>query len=293
MSISGYLLIGLNNKNANSAFNFIAFSEISTIFLIAGMAYAYVITGTFNFVTIPSTIPLILLAIGFTIKMGIMPFMIADWLPLADSSAPSNAASILSALFTLMGVFGIVKIALLSPSSISLGVALMAIGAFSVFFAALYEYVSENIKMLLGYSTIENNGAILVALGLFIANPSIIVDSFVLYAVLLLSLGHAVAKTGFFLMSGSLDSEDMAVIGNGKDSKSIIGTVLLSTSLSGLLPTIGGVGILDVTRVIVHDSNNIIALDIHTRPDSWITYSIGRRNCFWCYDKGNFIHPTL
>jgi hypothetical protein len=48
----------------------------------------------------------------------------------------------------------------------------MAIGAISVMFAALFAYVSENMKMLGGFSTIENNGAILTAIGLYIALPA-------------------------------------------------------------------------------------------------------------------------
>lgn len=243
MSISGYLMIGFNREDPKPAFIFIAFSELSTIFLIAGMAYAYVLTGTFNFVAIPSIIPLALMAIGFFVKMGIMPFMILDWLPIADRSAPSNAAAILSALMTLMGVFGLVKFALLSPGNMSLGVVLMAIGAFSVFFAALFEYVSESTKLFLGYSTIENNGAILVAVGLLVTNLSGIINLFMVYAILMLSLAHAISKTGLFLMTDSFNSEDMDAISNKKDLISTIGNILVSASLSGLLPTIGGVGI--------------------------------------------------
>lgn len=243
MSISGYLMIGLNKNKANPAFIFSAFSELSTVFLIAGMAYAYVLTGTFNFVIIPSIIPLILMSVGFFIKMGIVPFMIADWLPIAHRNAPSNASAILSALMTLMGVFGLVKFTLLSPGSMSLGVVLMGIGAFSVFFAALFEYVSESTKLLLGYSTIENNGAILVAVGLLITNLSGIMDVFIIYTIFMLSLAHSISKTGLFLMSGSLDSEDMDTINNSKDPTSTLGNILVSASLSGLLPTIGGVAI--------------------------------------------------
>lgn len=243
MSISGYLMIGLNKDDASPSFIFMAFSEVSTVFLIAGMAYSYILTGTFNFVAIPNIIPLALMAMGFFIKMGIVPFMIADWLPIAHRSAPSNASAILSALMTLMGVFGLVKFVLLSPSNVPLGVILMVIGTFSVFFAALFEYVSESTKLLLGYSTIENNGAILVAVGLLITNLSGVLNIFLISTILMLSLAHSIAKTGLFLMSGSFTDEDMDKIDDRKDLFSAIGNILVSTSLSGLLPTIGGVAI--------------------------------------------------
>ncbi len=243
MSISGYLMVGLNKKDHYPAFIFLAFSELSTVFLIAGMAYAFILTGTFNFVTIPSSIPLTLMAAGFLIKMGILPFMIADWLPIADSNAPSNGAAILSALMTLMGVFGLVKFTLLSPSNASLGVVLMGIGAFSVFFAALFEYVEENTKRFLGYSTIENNGVILVAVGLLMTDISVVVNIFIIYAILIMSLAHAISKSGLFLMTGSFDNENIDEINNSSNPMSAIGNIMISASLSGLLPTIGGVGI--------------------------------------------------
>lgn len=243
MSLSGYVMIGLHSKKANHAFLFSAFSEISTVFLVAGMVYSYIFTGTFNFVPIPNTIPLILVSVGFFIKMGLLPFMIADWEPLAVYSSPSNAAAIFSALMTLMDVFGLVKFTLLSPSSMLLGVVLMAIGAFSIFFAALFEYVAENTKLLLGYSTIENNGTILVAIGLLITSISSQVNIFVIYTILMLSLAHSLSKTGLLLMTGSLNIGDLDKINNRKDPASMVGNIMLSASLSGLLPTIGGVAI--------------------------------------------------
>lgn len=242
MSVSGYLMIGMHKKDAGPAFVFSAFSELSTVFIIAGMAYAYVLTGSFSFGSIPSVVPLALMAFGFFIKMGVFPFAISDWEPIAVSSAPVNTSAMLSGLMTLMGVYGLVRVVLLSPSSITIGVALMAIGAFTVFFAALLEYVSENTKMLLGYSTIENNGAILIAIGLIIANPSGIAIAFAVSAMLMLCLAHSVGKTGLLLISGSFNSEDLNSISNGKDSKTTFGIILTSASLSGLLPTIGGVG---------------------------------------------------
>lgn len=243
MSISGYLMIGLYKKGARPSFVFWAFGELSTVFIIAGMAYAYVLTGTFNFTTLPNVIPLVLVAIGFFIKMGIFPFAISDWLPIAHSNSPANSSAILSALMTLMGVYGIIRFTLICPSSMILGIILMVIGAFTIFFAALLEYVSENTKMMLGYSTIENNAAILIAIGLLIAKPSGIAIIFIVSTILMLSMAHSIGKTGLFLISGSLNSEDFASIENGKDKKSTLGIVLSSASLSGLLPTIGGVGI--------------------------------------------------
>ena len=243
MSVAGYLMIGLHKKDPRPAFLFVAFSEVSTVFLIAGMAVACTLTGSFSFVSLPDTIPLTLMAIGFFIKMGVLPFIIGDWLPVADGSSPAPVAAVLSALVTLIGVFGLIRIVLISPSSMLLGAVLIAIGTFTVLFAALYAYVSENTRLFLGYSTVENNGAILVGIGLLIASPPGMATGFLLSTVLMLCLAHSTAKTGLFLLTGSLDSDDLDTVQNRKDIRAIAGTALLSASLSGLLPTIGGVAV--------------------------------------------------
>ena len=139
MSIPAYASIGLNRKHYNAAFVFMAFSEISTIFIIIGAVFAFIGSGnlSFSFNKLTSDLPLLLIALGAMTKMGITPFMISEWLPIAHGNAPANDSAIFSATMTLMGVFLIVKVMLLSASSVYLGLLFMAIGGLSVFFSSL------------------------------------------------------------------------------------------------------------------------------------------------------------
>ncbi|AAT43409.1 proton-conducting transporter membrane subunit [Picrophilus oshimae] len=244
MSISGYLIIALYSNKSYPAFVFSAFSEISTVLIITGFAYAYYITGTFNFVIIKSIVPLIMVSFGFMTKMGMFPFMISEWLPIGHGNAPANASIILSATMTLMGVYGILKMAMLSPYNIYLGYILMLIGAFTVLFAGLYSYLSDHVKSLPAFSTVENNGGILVALGLYISVDDSLIRIFFLSTVLIFSMAHSLAKTGIFMVSGNVSSRTHEYLFNIEDKKSgmtYIGAVILGASLSGLYPTIGGV----------------------------------------------------
>jgi formate hydrogenlyase subunit 3/multisubunit Na+/H+ antiporter MnhD subunit len=243
MSLGGYTAIGLNSNRARPAFFFSAFSELGTVFIIAGFAYAFSISGTVDFTTLSSDIPLILTSLGFLMKMGLVPFMLSEWLPISHGSAPANSSIILSATMTLMGVFGLLKMAILSPSNLYFGMILMSIGAFGVFFGALFAYTSENTKMLPGFSTIDSNGGILVGLGLLVATVSQYERGFLISAVLLFALSHSISKTGLFMISGYSKERTFIQYSGNKNFASVVGSILVASSLSGLLPTIGGVAV--------------------------------------------------
>ena len=243
MSVPAYATVALNRSDHSPSFIFMLFSEISTFFIILAAILSYFHTGgvSLDFVD-AGPLVLFLISLGAMTKMGITPFMISEWLPIAHGNAPANSSAIFSAGMTLMGVFIIFRLAILTSPYLPLGILFMAIGAISVMFAALFAYVSENMKMLGGFSTIENNGAILTALGLYIATPLSlpVLREFTLVVVVIYSLAHSVAKTGLFMHIGNTGSEHFLAVGGGKNSTDTIGSILIAMSLSGLFPTIGG-----------------------------------------------------
>ena len=207
MSIASYAIIGLNRKDSYPPFIFMSFSELSTVFIIAGAAYSFYLTGTVDIVQVHSIIPSVLFTMGAIVKMGMVPFMISEWLPIAHGNAPANASAILSSTMTLMGVFGIVRVMLLSPISQNFGVFLIAIGVMSVIFASLFAYVSEHSKMLAGFSTVENNGVILSSIGFYmIANTSILRE-FALATIVIFALIGPLEFLDHLLISGCFCNE--------------------------------------------------------------------------------------
>ncbi|QXJ35952.1 proton-conducting transporter transmembrane domain-containing protein [Saccharolobus shibatae] len=239
MTIPAYVAIGLTAKNNRPPFVFMAFGELSTILILTG----FVIVKTTSFIYLSTPIPLIVATFGFIIKMGMMPFLVSEWLPIAHGTAPSNFSAILSATMTLMGVYGIMRMTILTQTiPIGFPLVLVAIGSFSVFFGALYGYVNENTKGILAFSTIENNGAILVALSLYMVAKQLSITSIEhisLITVILYSFAHSIAKTGLFLSAGL--QEHQSITYSKKIRNVSIGLVLLASSMSGLLPNIGGV----------------------------------------------------
>lgn len=242
MTVSAYIVIGLNRRNSLPAFSFMLFSELSTSLILAGFALGWGETGTLFFTELPSPLPLVLCTFGFAVKMGLLPFLVSEWLPMAHGSAPSNVSALLSSTMTLMGVYGIVKVWSLTPQVPEvLGYLIMLLGSFSVFFGALYAYVSDHVKGLLAFSTIENNGSILTAIGVLFSAPTM---REVAYSVVLIfALAHSLAKAGLFMVSGGINGDSLTQGGRRKSAEVIVGETILVISMSGLLPTIGGVAV--------------------------------------------------
>lgn len=240
MSIPAYILVALNKKTDGPAFIFMIFSEFSTILLISGFVYAFYLTGTLTFSSALPIVPVLLISIGALIKMGMTPFMISEWLPIAHGNAPANASAVLSASMTLMGVFLITRLVMANSHVYYLGFLFLGIGAISILFSSIYAYISENMKMLAGFSTIENNAAILSALGLLVIASTSTLHEFILFTVLILSLSHSVSKTGLFMSIGNFSGEFFGENQAPTTYSQRIGTILTTMSLSGLFPTIGG-----------------------------------------------------
>ena len=59
MSVSSYVLIAMNRKNDYPPFVFMAFSELSTVLIVAGAVYSFYLTGgtTIAFTKVDSVIP--------------------------------------------------------------------------------------------------------------------------------------------------------------------------------------------------------------------------------------------
>jgi formate hydrogenlyase subunit 3/multisubunit Na+/H+ antiporter MnhD subunit len=106
----------------------------------------------------------ILACIGFGTKCGIIPLHM--WMPEAHSSAPGHVAVLLSGIMLNMGLYGIMRVlCLLGGGELWWGCALMGTGAFSGALGILLGAAQADMKRTLAYSSAENMGIILLALG--------------------------------------------------------------------------------------------------------------------------------
>ncbi|NBH09762.1 proton-conducting transporter membrane subunit, partial [Amycolatopsis sp. SID8362] len=157
---------------------------------------------------------------GFSSKAGILP--LHAWLPRAHPEAPSHVSALMSASMVNLGVYGIVRVGfdLLGGGPRWWWLLVLALGAVSAVYGILQAAMGTDLKQLLGYSTTENMGLVLVgvgAAGLFASSGRRDLAGLALAAALLHVLGHAAFKTLLFLGAGSVvhgtGTRDLDVLG--------------------------------------------------------------------------------
>ncbi|MGB6984913.1 MAG: proton-conducting transporter membrane subunit [Candidatus Aquilonibacter sp.] len=173
IAIASALLVAFewrHERNARAAFIMLGMSEAGTMAALLAMLLAR--GGSLGFAG-PSAFlggglswAVFLLAFfGFGVKAGLLP--INSWLPRAHPLAPGNVSALLSGVILNVGVYGIVLVNMvLAPSHLPIqGLVVMVVGAASALVGILYATIVDDMKAMLAYSSIENIGIVLTALG--------------------------------------------------------------------------------------------------------------------------------
>jgi hydrogenase-4 component B len=157
---------------------------------------------------------------GFASKAGIVP--LHAWLPRAHPEAPSHVSALMSAAMVNLGVYGLVRVGfdLLGGGALWWWLLVLALGGLSAVYGILQAAMSTDLKRLLGQSTTENMGLVLVgvgAAGVFASSGDRVLASLALAAALVHVVNHAAFKTLLFLAAGSVlhatGSRDLDALG--------------------------------------------------------------------------------
>lgn len=212
-SIAGYALISTSKKRGAlmASYNYLILGTIAATFILLGIGYLYMATGTLNMADLRTKLPalyesrLILTAfafftVGISIKSALFP--LHAWLPNAHTFAPSAISAIIAAASLKVGpyvmlrlMFTVFKVEfdlqVVPVSKILIALSLIAIIAGSVMAIA-----QTKIKRMLAYSSMGQIGYII--LGAMIANKLAMTGS------LIHILNHALMKSTLFLAVGSI-----------------------------------------------------------------------------------------
>jgi formate hydrogenlyase subunit 3/multisubunit Na+/H+ antiporter MnhD subunit len=144
---------------------------------------------------------------GFGAKAGLLPLHV--WLPEAHPAAPSPVSAMMSGVMLKTAIYGLVRVTfdLLHVQAWWWGVAAIALGLLTALFGVVFAAVQTDMKRLLAYSSIENVGVIVAAIGLailFQANGKPLLAGIALTAALYHALNHAFFKSLLFLATGSV-----------------------------------------------------------------------------------------
>jgi len=190
-------------------------TQLSFLLVLSGFAVLAGAAGSTDFAAIARLEPdagstglgAALLILGLCTKAGAVPLHV--WLPRAHPEAPSHVSALMSAAMVKAGVYGLllVVVRLLPGGPTWWGLLILALGAASAVFGILQASVASDLKRLLAYSTTENIGLMLCAIGvaqLLARHGSTEVADAALVAAVLLAFSHAAAKAGLFLTAGAI-----------------------------------------------------------------------------------------
>lgn len=219
MALTSFLLVlgnGDGHQRRVAALLYLGMTHVATVLAVASMLLLANHAGGQGFEQLGSAQPgpsartslaLMLALVGFGTKAGLVPLHI--WLPRAHPVAPSHISALMSAAMVATGIYGIARVDLdfLGPGEAWWGIAVMAAGAVTAVLGVLYALMEHDIKRCLAYSTVENMGIAVLALGTAVAFRAAGQDEFAaaaLVAALVHTLNHAILKSLLFLAAGAV-----------------------------------------------------------------------------------------
>ncbi|MCB4769336.1 hypothetical protein LGR54_12030 [Ancylobacter sp. Lp-2] len=113
---------------------------------------------------------LVLLVLGFGLKMGLVPLHV--WMPLAHPVAPMPASAVLSGIIVKAGVIGLIRFLPFGGEIEGWGVALVGLGLFTAFYAVAIGLTQPHPKVVLAYSTVSQMGVVAAVAGAGLASGS-------------------------------------------------------------------------------------------------------------------------
>src|SRR5262249_12643240 len=186
------------------------FGSAALLLLFAILAHASGDAATFgafrgSTTSLPPVWLLLLGLVGFGVKAGVVPFHV--WLPEAHAAAPSHVSALLSGAMVKLGVYGLLRIAvLLGPLSAGAGACLAALGLTGAWLGIALALQQRDLKRALAYSSVENLGLIAIGLGLAAwggAHGNGALALFGLVGALLHVWNHTAMKGLLFLAAGA------------------------------------------------------------------------------------------
>ncbi|MEL1136180.1 proton-conducting transporter membrane subunit [Desulfitobacterium sp. THU1] len=220
MSLFSFFLVIFEHEeapNRTAAFIYFVMTHVGTVFLTAAVLYLYSKTGSFAYTDWATYAPglsqgersflFVFFLIGFGTKAGLVPFHI--WLPYAHPVAPSPVSALMSGVMVKVSLYMIMRLVwlTLNPVEIWWGVVLLALGVLSAFVGILYASIEQDVKRLLAYSTVENIGILVTALGTAMIAQTLGYSEIVVLALAAFfwhGLHHLLFKSTLFMAAGNI-----------------------------------------------------------------------------------------
>jgi len=218
MALSSFFLVTANHRIPEirrAGYLYLLVAHVGAIAILMCFGVLQANTGDYSFANMRAqslspfwaSIAFALAVFGFGAKAGLLPLHV--WLPEAHPAAPSPVSALMSAVMLKTAVYGLLRVSfdLLSYPLWWWGAALLALGLATALFGVVFAAVQVDMKRLLAYSSIENIGLIVAAVGLalvFAAYRMHALAALALTAALYHVASHALFKSLLFLGTGSV-----------------------------------------------------------------------------------------
>ena len=241
----GLVAYGVEAEELEATFKYIVMSGVASLFILLGIAFLYSYTSTLTMADIAASLQgkgvnnvvifvSVLFIMGFGLKAAIVPFH--SWLPDAHPSAPAPVSALLSGLLIkTLGIYALLRIFynILGLDQMLLNI-FMFLGGLSIIIGALLALGQRDFKRLLAYSSINQIGYILLAIGLH-SPLGLLGGLFHLF-------NHSFFKSLLFLNSGAVEyatgTRDLEEMGGLRQRMPVTANTSLigSMAISGIPP---------------------------------------------------------
>lgn len=253
-SLASYALVsmGSDRRALSAAFNYLVMGTIGATFILIGIGFLYMMTGTLNMQDLAARLPAVadtrtvqagfaFLTVGIGLKLALFP--LHQWLPNAYAYAPSVVSVLLAATATKVAVYALIRFVFSlfghdwAFATMKLDLVLLPLAIAGVLISSIIAVYQCDLKRLLAYSSVAQIGYMLMGIA--------IVSVTGLTATVLHLFNHALMKGALFMALGavmyrigSVQLKDMAGLGQ-RMPLTMAAFVISGLSLVGVPFTVG------------------------------------------------------
>lgn len=212
-SLASYALIsmGKDRRALSAAFQYLVIGTIGATFILIGIGFLYMMTGTLNMQDLAARLPAVadsrtvragfaFLTVGIALKLAMFPLHL--WLPNAYAYAPSMVSVFLAATATKVAVYLMLRFVFsvfghdFTFGQMALQYIILPLAMIAVISASLVAVFQEDLKRMLAYSSVAQIGYILMGLAMTTAEG--------VTASMLHIFNHALMKGALFMALGAI-----------------------------------------------------------------------------------------
>ncbi len=212
-ALSGYALIAAGRKREAlmASFNYLILGTIAATFILLGIGYLYMVTGTLNMADLKQRLPelyqskVVLTAfafftVGLSIKLALFPFHV--WLPNAYTHAPAVVTAFMAATSTKVGAYALLRImySVFTPDfylqDVPLTDLLLILAVAAMIAGPVLALGQTDVRRMLAYSSVGQIGYIVLGIGM--SHPTAMSGGLVHL------FNHALMKGGLFMAVGAI-----------------------------------------------------------------------------------------